>query len=75
MRFFYNDEHRTVHPHVVFESSEGKILLNGTEPPLKAWRSYDIAGISELQVLQDRFRPDPGFHPDSGQYYRILCRV
>ena len=75
VRFSYHAERRTVHPHVVFQSADGKVLLNGTEPPRKRWRTYDIGGISDLEILIDTFRPDPGFEPDSGHYYRVLCCI
>lgn len=72
MWFFYNDERRTIHPHIVLRSAEGKVLLNGTEPPRKTWRTYDLAG---LEMLGETFRPDTDFHPESGHYYRILCWI
>lgn len=75
MRFVYHAEVRTVHPHAVFVSRDGSILLSGTEPPHKGWRSFHLDEIAGLEILDRGFTPDRRFDPQSPTYYRIVCDV
>lgn len=73
VRFDYHAERRTVLPHIVFASRTGNILLSGTEPPRKGWRTYDLSDIAEFEILDRSFRPDRGFRP--GNYENVICCV
>jgi hypothetical protein len=69
---------RTCHPHVLFESSGGHLLLDavqtagpsdsGADTP---WRTFDPAFIEDLSVLGQSFEPDPTLNLTAPKYHRI----
>ncbi len=73
--FLYHAEPRTVHPHAVFVSQDGNVLLSGTEPPFKGWRAFHLDEMAAIEILDGSFTPDPQFDPDSPNYYRIICSI
>jgi hypothetical protein len=69
---------RTCHPHVLFEDSAGHLLLDAvqTAGPSESgastsWRTFDLAYVREVAVLDGGFEPDPGMNLASPKYHRI----
>jgi hypothetical protein len=88
VRFRYGSDpagaSRWVAPHVLFEARTGKLLLDGvqvaghssrSDHAFPAWRRFDVAMITELDVLAGSFDPDPALRLDPDRYPRILAAV
>lgn len=74
---------RTCHPHAVYESSTGKILVDvfqvsgyTSSGPLPAWRPLEVRLISTVRVCDATFSVAPGYNPGNrDRYVRFVCRV
>jgi hypothetical protein len=74
---------RRCHPHVVYESSTGKILVDvfqvdgyTSSGPLPAWRPLEVGLIRRVTVRDETFPLAPGYNPGNRQrYVRFICRI
>jgi len=74
---------RTGEPHIVYESSAGKVLVDlyqtggyssSGQPP--GWRPIALAEIRSMVALDDSFEPRPTYNPHNrSRYRRIICAV
>jgi len=69
---------RTCHPHVLYETAAGHLLLDAvqTEGPSESgadtpWRTFDPAFVIALSVPGQSFEPDPTLNLDCTKYHRI----
>lgn len=72
---------RVVNPHVVSESAAGHVRLHGVqvagpsshEPTrLPGWRTFDVALMTDVEVLATGFRVAGDYQPGSPIYDRML---
>lgn len=75
---------RTVHPHVLYRTSTGKICVDSYQMdgpsssggPLPDWRPFNVARIDNLEILDGRFDIAPGFDLASPKYANgVLAHV
>lgn len=67
---------RTVHPHVLYRTSTGKICVDSFQldgptssgGPLPDWRPFNLAKITAIEVLDDTFDIAPGLNLGSPKY-------
>jgi hypothetical protein len=80
----YDDDYtdRTFAPHIVYESSQGNILVAGTQDhnPAEPWednkpRNFDLDKITSLEVTGQQFLPHPGFNRSHKRYVRPICNI
>jgi len=76
---------RTTYPHAIFETATGGVRIDARQldgptssnTGLPAWRTFDPAWITELELLDRQFDPDATFNPDNRHKYfrmRVHCR-
>jgi hypothetical protein len=79
-RYLHSDAtgERTCHPHVLYETAAGHLLLDAvqTDGPSESgadtpWRTFDPAFVSELSVAGQSFEPDPTLNLACTKYHRI----
>ena len=71
---------RTVHPHVLFESITGKILLHAvqidgdtkTGQRIPGWRPFDVAHLIIEEITDQEFTCDPLLNLDNTSLYRFI---
>lgn len=69
-------ESRTVHPHVLFRTSTGKICVDSYQVagptssggPLPSWRPFDLSKIVQVESLDGTFDIAPGLNLGSPRY-------
>lgn len=83
----YDDDDRsarTVHPHVLYRTTTGKICLDGYQTdgpsssgqPLPDWRIFNTARILSVDMLDRGFDLAPGLNLSSSRYSNgILAHV
>jgi len=67
---------RTVHPHVLFRTSTGKICIDcyqvdgatSSGERIPDWRQMNLAKITEIEVLDDSFETAAGLNLGSPKY-------
>jgi hypothetical protein len=67
---------RTVHPHVLYRTSKGKICVDSYQVdgptssggPLPDWRPFDLAKITQIEALDGEFETAPGLNLGSPKY-------
>lgn len=67
---------RTVHPHVLYRTSTGKICVDSYQidgpsssgGPLPDWRPFDLAKIMQIEMLDGEFETAPGLNLGSPKY-------
>ncbi len=74
---------RTGEPHIVYESSAGKVLVDlyqtdgyssSERPPM--WRPIALADVRSIVVLDETFKSRPSYNPrNRSRYRRIICAV
>ena len=70
---------RKCHPHVIFESSTGKLLLEAyqvsgysSSGSVPGWRQFDLRHVESLTILDESFELAPGYNPGNrSRYVRI----
>lgn len=78
-----DDEARTCHPHILYESGTGRLLIEGaqtggasTSGRSTIWRSFDVDRVEELQIQDDVFQPQVSFNPlNRERYARPMCWI
>jgi hypothetical protein len=84
LTLLYKDgDPRTVHPHVLFPSTDGTVFLDcyqvaghtSAGTPLPAWKQFKLAQIRELEPNGHRFELAPGYNPSSPKYANALVFV
>jgi hypothetical protein len=74
---------RVIEPYLIFESSEGDMLLHGwqrsgvfrSHPPPK-WCNLHVEDLASVEVLTDRFaRPHHDYNPRSAQFHRVIYEL
>jgi len=74
---------RTGEPHIVYESSAGKVLVDlyqtggySSSEQAPTWRPIALADVRSVVVLDERFEPRPTYNPHNrSRYRRIICAV
>jgi hypothetical protein len=68
---------------VLHESRSGALLLDAVQvaghtsstAAFPAWRQFTVAAIAEVELLADRFDPDPELHLEGDKYGRVVAAV
>lgn len=75
-------EIRKCQPHMVYESSTGRILLEAYQKSgvstrrLPSWKSLEVDSIKSVQIEKSTFMPAPGWRPENRErYVRPICSV
>lgn len=75
IRLCYDGETRIVAPYLYGRSVKGNMILSGfqvrnlTEPSTRpAWRTFDEQGITELDLLDEPFRPRGDYNPNDRNF-------
>jgi len=75
---------RTVHPQVLFRTSTGQLCVDcyqvaghtSSGGSLPGWRSFSVAEIDLIEMIDGSFRPAPGLDLASAKYsYGVLAHV
>lgn len=75
---------RVVHPHVLFRSAPGNVVLDGyqvagdssTPDALPDWRGFDLGRIDSAALSAHAFPVAPGYNPEAPKYAGgVLARV
>lgn len=67
---------RTVHPHVLYRTSTGKICVDSYQldgpsksgSPLPDWRPFDLAKIRDVELLEGTFEIASGLNLSAAKY-------
>ena len=74
---------RTGEPHIVYESSAGKVLVDlyqtggySSSEQAPTWRPIALVDVRSVVVLDERFEPRSTYNSHSrSRYRRIICAV
>jgi len=80
---WYGGGSRLVDPHIVYESSTGKILVDAYQTSGYSesdesveWKRFEVDQISSLQLLDRTFSVRTDYIPSNRKrYVRIICKI
>jgi predicted DNA-binding transcriptional regulator YafY len=83
LSFDYRGKARTVEPHICGRDSAGDDLLTAwlvrgysQSSQELGWRTYQLAQIQQLRVLDERFEAArAGFNPADSRYVKVHCMI
>jgi WYL domain len=77
VEFHYRGARRIAHPHAIFVASTGSHCLDAvqvggrsTSGSLPGWRRFDLNGIGEVTIRDERFDIAPDFEERARDYRR-----
>jgi predicted DNA-binding transcriptional regulator YafY len=66
---------RIVHPHAVFRTSNGKLVMEGVQVAgdtrsgsLPGWREFELMRVADIRVLDATFTPSPDYEKSAPKY-------
>jgi predicted DNA-binding transcriptional regulator YafY len=66
---------RVVHPHAVYRTAAGKLLVEGVQVSgetssgsLPGWREFELMRVTDVRLLDATFSLDPAYNPGSPKY-------
>jgi hypothetical protein len=79
LRFYYQQIHRTVEPHILGYAQDGELTMSAYMLPAKGlenWRSFHVAKVIGLAIAEQHFEhARQGYNPHDSAFRDVIARL
>lgn len=75
IRFWYDNEFRTVEPHCYGRSTAGSESLIGFQLGANAWRWFHVEWMTRISPMSESFDPRPDYARDVHELAEVFAQV